>query len=117
MEGLYTMANNIPSVPDPIGSELVKEDPSFADIVGEFVEGLSARLTAMEEALRGSDFETLRTAAHQLKGSGGGYGYPLVTERATELEQHARAQAHDDCVQSFGELQRICSRIVVDPAE
>ncbi len=98
---------------DPIRSELVREDASFTQIVVEFVEGLGDRLTSMEAAIRESDFDALRSAAHKLKGSGGGYGYPILTERASELEQHAKAQILDDCVQTLDELRRLCGRVVV----
>ena len=59
-------------------------------------------------------FEALRVAAHQLKGSGGGYGYPSLTERAGVLEQHAKRQSVDDCLASFEELKELCSRVVVN---
>ena len=100
---------------DPIRSELLREDESFADIVLEFVDGLSDRLTKMEEALNQSDFDALRVAAHQLKGSGGGYGYPILTDHAAQLESHAKAKAMQDCLDAFEELRRIVSRVVVEP--
>jgi HPt (histidine-containing phosphotransfer) domain-containing protein len=99
---------------DLIGSDLVKEDGSFVDIVMQFVEGLSGRLAKMEEAMRAVDFEALRVAAHQLKGSGGGYGYPLLTERAKDLEVSAKNRALDDCADALAELKEVCRRIVVD---
>jgi HPt (histidine-containing phosphotransfer) domain-containing protein len=100
---------------NPIGSELLREEPSFADIVLEFVNGLGTRLQTMEDAISQRDFEALRVAAHQLKGSGGGYGYPTVSERAAELEQLAKTQALDDCVKAFDDLQHLCDRVVVEP--
>ena len=103
--------NDIPD--DPIGSDLVREDPSFTELVLEFVDGLSDKVREMESALRATDFEALQASAHQLKGSGGGCGYPLITERATQLEQHAKEAAEAECRNAFAELKEICSRIVV----
>ncbi len=99
---------------DPIRSELLREDPSFAEIVVEFVEGLGQRLATMEDAVSASDFDALRVAAHQLKGSGGGYGYPILTQQATELERHARAKTLDDCVKSLDGLKKLCARVTVE---
>lgn len=96
-----------------IGSELVQEDAAYEDIVVQFIEGLSGRLATMEDALREADFETLRAAAHQLKGSGGGYGYPILTKFAAELETLARAQALQQCVSQVDELKGLVKRIVV----
>ncbi len=109
------MTENNQGPDDLIGSELVREDASFADIVVDFVKGLGDRLDRMEQAIDASDFDALRTAAHQLKGSGGGYGYPILTDRARELEASAKNQALDECSGKLAELKDICGRVVVDP--
>ena len=98
---------------DPIPSELVREDPSFADVVIQFVEGLGERVKAMEDAIRAADFEALRVAAQQLKCGGGGYGYPVLAERAAELERQARMQALHNCQKVLDELKQLCLRLVV----
>jgi len=107
------MEENKPRSNDPIPSDLVKDDPDYADIVVTFVEGLKDRLADMEDALRQSDFDTLRTTAHQLKGSGGGFGYPILTEHATRLERLAKARALQECIDAIGELKGLASRVVV----
>jgi HPt (histidine-containing phosphotransfer) domain-containing protein len=111
------MMHNTKSIPERIGSELVRDDPDFADLVVQFVAGLDERLAVMERALRQADFETLRAAAHQLKGSGGGYGYPIITEHASRLEQYATRHESDDCYSAVEVLRDICGRVVVDPNE
>ena len=101
-------------IPDgPIGSDLLREDASYAELVTEFVDALGEKVKQMEGAIRTADFEALREAAHQLKGSGGGYGYPILTDRAALLEQHAIGAAVDECFDAFAELKDICARIVV----
>ncbi len=111
------MTNEGQGPQDPIGSELIREDPSFADIVVQFVDGLGGRLNTMTNAIRAADFETLRTAAHQLKGSGGGYGYPILSRQAAELEKRARTRALDDCVDALEGLKSLCKRVVVDTSQ
>jgi len=98
---------------DKIVSQLVQEDPEFADIVEQFVDGLSNRVATMTQALSGRDFDALRVAAHQLKGSAGGYGYPSVTEKAAELERAARISAFDDCRNHLAQLEAMCGRVIV----
>lgn len=103
-----------PLPPDnPIPSDLVREDPSFADIVLEFVNGLGDRVRRMEEAIAAGDLDELRDSAHQLKGNGGGYGYPDLTQRAAELERAARSGIRADCTERVAELKRLCQRLVV----
>lgn len=100
-------------VEEPIPSELLRDDPSFADLVGQFVDGLSERLETMRQAIQTQDFEQLLTAAHQLKGSGGGYGYPVLTQLAAELEQKAREDSLEGCKTALAEIERTCARVVV----
>ena len=107
------MTADEPSLQELIGSELVQEDASYADIVVQFVDGLSGRLTTMEDALREADFEALRAAAHKLKGSGGGYGYPILTELARRLEKEAKAKSLDACARQVDELKELSKRVVV----
>jgi len=107
------MASAQPPQEGPIGSELIREDPSYTDIVVQFVDGLKDRLTTMESAIRAANFDALRVAAHQLKGSGGGYGYPVLTEQAATLEKLAKEHAIEQCTDALSELQEICSRVVV----
>ena len=99
---------------EPIASELVLEDESFEEIVTQFVEGLEERVKTMQDALNTTDYEALRVAAHQLKGSGGGYGYPALTHQAAELEKLATDRALDHCIAEFDKLKELCSRIVVN---
>lgn len=99
--------------PDPIDSELVREDAAYVDIVMQFVEGLGARVRTMEDALNKGDFEQLCMAAHQLKGSGGGYGYPILTEQAAALERLAKQESVSECTELISDLRSLCERIVV----
>ena len=109
--------SEIPNIPpDAIGSQLVREDAAFTELVTEFVGGLGAQLDVMQTALRGADFDVLKTSAHRLKGSGGGYGYPILSEHAAVLERHAAQQAMDDCIAAFDELKAVCNRVVPDAA-
>ncbi|MCK4658614.1 MAG: Hpt domain-containing protein [Phycisphaerae bacterium] len=96
-----------------ITSDLVSEDESFADIVEDFVSDLGQRITEMANALGNSDFQSLKYLAHQLKGSGGGYGYPCLSEVADEIEQQALCEELPACQQSMNQLKAMVSRVVV----
>ncbi len=98
---------------DPIPSELAQEDESFIDLVEEFVEGLGDRVEKIRAAVISGDLSQLRTLAHQLKGSAGGYGYPIITEKAAELEQHATAEELEASKNAVEALQTLVSRVVI----
>ncbi|MCC7292813.1 MAG: Hpt domain-containing protein [Phycisphaerales bacterium] len=96
-----------------IASELVKTDPDLTDIVEEYVAGLPQRLARMQQAVAQSNFDDLKIAAHQLKGSAGGYGYPTLTQAAGRLEQQAVQRTLEQCQASVTDLADMISRVVV----
>lgn len=58
------------------------EDPDLAEVIHEFVAGLPAQMEQMRVALANGYFEELQRLAHQLRGAGGSYGYPTLTDVA-----------------------------------
>jgi HPt (histidine-containing phosphotransfer) domain-containing protein len=77
--------------PDRLISQLLADNPGLRDIVQEFVEGLAARLDELNLAHQKSDWESLTTLAHRLKGAAGSYGYPQISTLCAEMEQQFRA--------------------------
>ncbi len=98
---------------DPIPSDLVQEDAAFEEVVQEFVNSLGARLDTMEKALANGDLAALKTATHQLKGSGGGHGYAILSELAAKAEQETINGNLDAVRKHLDELKILVSRVVV----
>uniref|UniRef100_UPI00257F9A9A response regulator n=1 Tax=Marinobacter sp. UBA2678 TaxID=1946815 RepID=UPI00257F9A9A len=63
------------------------EDAEIAHLITQFLDGLSGRRAQMEAALAGADRETMKIEAHQIKGTAGAMGYPLMTRQAGILEE------------------------------
>jgi histidine phosphotransfer protein HptB len=74
-----------------------EDDPDMLEIVREFASELPARVAKIEAQLEAGALRELQTLAHQLKGAGGGYGFPQITELAASLES-ALKQGADDVV-------------------
>jgi CheY-like chemotaxis protein/HPt (histidine-containing phosphotransfer) domain-containing protein len=55
-------------------------------ILGEYVAGLPEQVVKLTESLALEELDTLRRAAHQLRGSGGGFGFTQITESAAQVE-------------------------------
>ena len=66
---------------------IYENDPDMLELVREFVAELPDRVKSLEGCLEAGDLSQLQTLAHQLKGAGGGYGFPPITEAAAQLEQ------------------------------
>ena len=67
-------------------------NPVFENLVNRFVDSLDDYADRIKVGLEGGDFELVRELAHQLKGSGGSFGYPEITTRAAELESALKAE-------------------------
>jgi CheY-like chemotaxis protein/HPt (histidine-containing phosphotransfer) domain-containing protein len=96
--------------PDAIVSELA-DDPELADLIGPFVSALSERCREMNEAHAGSDLGRLARLAHQMKGTGGGYGYPMLTRAAAGLEAAAKTPDREACTLWLAGLASVCDAI------
>jgi CheY-like chemotaxis protein len=92
--------------PEAIQSEYV-DDPDLADIIDEFVAGLPDTFSRMREAMANNHYERLRRLAHQLKGSGGGYGYPQLTDGARIMEDAAEAKDVEAAILTMNQLETL----------
>lgn len=81
---LHTEAPDMDAVDDDIG-----------DLSMRFVAGLPARQRRMNRAVQTRDLSALQLESHQIKGTAGAMGYPLLTEQATVLEQASRDDPPD----------------------
>lgn len=73
------------------------DDPDMTEAIAEFVATLPGRVAAASELLEERNFYELQRLLHQLKGAGGGYGFPDVTKFAGDAERRIKAgdpQAH-----------------------
>jgi len=68
------------------------DDPEIASILPGFIARLAEQLETMRRAQAAEDYEELRRLAHKLKGAGGSYGYPSLSEAAAAMEETARMQ-------------------------
>jgi CheY-like chemotaxis protein len=68
------------------------DDPDMAPIIQRFIGRLAEQLDAMHETLAGHAHDELRRLAHKLKGAGGSYGYPQLTDACRVLEDAAIAK-------------------------
>jgi HPt (histidine-containing phosphotransfer) domain-containing protein len=71
---------------------IVHIDPEIADLVPDFLENRNKDIKTIGEALRQGDFETIKIIGHNMKGSGGSYGFEAISDIGKSLEQTAIAQ-------------------------
>jgi HPt (histidine-containing phosphotransfer) domain-containing protein len=67
-------------------------DPDMAELVALFLGEMPARARAVRDSFTARDWTVLTTAAHRLRGSAGGYGFPAIGEAAASLEDALRRE-------------------------
>jgi HPt (histidine-containing phosphotransfer) domain-containing protein len=68
-------------------------EPDMAELLALFVSELPQRLVDIRQAAQGHNWQEVRRLAHQLRGAGGSYGFPLMTIAAGKVETIAQEQA------------------------
>lgn len=62
-------------------------------------------------ALGNVQFADLHRLAHKMKGSGGNYGYPMLTDAAKDLEDAAKAQDLQSAGAALHKVALLCQAI------
>lgn len=97
----------------PVRSTMA-DDEDFKELLEMFVDGLNEKRDLLSSAFNQQDFEALRKVSHQLKGSGGGYGFAGLSERAAHLEEACKHSMGADVIaERLESFLSYMSRVVV----
>jgi len=96
------------------------DDPDMGQIVQMFVQEMPQRVALLSTAWDLHDLASLRRLTHQLKGSGGGYGFPAISESAGKVEEIVASVISGDQSPDTAPLQRelrelleLCRSVIV----
>ena len=82
-------------------------DQELNDLRREFLVEAREKVIEMQSAVSGGQTpdsgERLVYLAHQLKGSGGSYGFPAISDRAAEIEKAAEGAPGDEAIPALRE--------------
>jgi signal transduction histidine kinase/DNA-binding response OmpR family regulator len=67
------------------------DDPDMIELIQQYVQDLPGHVSKMTTLLESQQLDALKRVVHQLKGSGGGYGFTQITELAAQTEQSIKA--------------------------
>jgi HPt (histidine-containing phosphotransfer) domain-containing protein len=99
---------------DRLISTLPVDDADFREIVVHFVNQLSERLQAIEQAFEARDLVAIAKLSHWLRGTGGSVGFAQFTEPSLLLEDLARRGDLTGMPGAIDQLRQIAARIMVD---
>lgn len=93
----------------------VEIDPDLIDLIPGYLENRQKDIEAIKQGLAESDYETIRTLGHRMKGSGGGYGFQRISEIGKQIEEAAVAGRNEEVNDQLNELQDYLAK--VEPVE
>jgi signal transduction histidine kinase/CheY-like chemotaxis protein/HPt (histidine-containing phosphotransfer) domain-containing protein len=67
----------------------IRVEEGMEDVVPGYLAKRRAEVAVYRERLGAGDFDAIRKLAHKMKGTGGGYGFPKLTELGAALEKGA----------------------------
>ena len=80
------------------------DDDEWAEMQEMYISHTSKELAKIQEDLENRALDSLRTFGHNIKGSGGMYGFDEVTHLGTEIEASAKAKDRDKIKSLLTEL-------------
>ena len=96
---------------EPLMSSLLEQDPELLDLVTEFVRKLPKDIEALRALLDENDLAGLKSGTHQLKGTGGSFGYESLYSLCQKIEFELAADHLDGIRKLFNELDVLLERI------
>jgi CheY-like chemotaxis protein len=82
-------------VPDQHQVKAEDESRSLTSLASEYLESSRKKAAEIVVAIGHKDFDAIRTAGHNMKGTGTAYGFPRLTELGGTIEQSAIQQDAD----------------------
>ena len=96
---------------------LVHPDPIMAEKIPWYLGKLNEYLKAMQDALGQSDFATIQTIGHRMKGSGVSFGFDAVSDIGRALEESAKEENAERIREKTLEFSDYLTRVEVVQSE
>ena len=97
-----------------VGHSDVDYNAELAKLVDEFVESLPVYAANLQTAAEDSDWEKVASLAHQLKGTGGAFGFQKITTLAMEVENNLKLKATDKVISGLSALFECIDHVIVN---
>ncbi len=103
-----------PQEATPLTSELW-ENAKMRPLIATYLKALEEQASQLERLLANEDAEAVVKLARRLRSTAGSYGYPMISEAASELEEALKEQAVESMSEAGAALVELCARACVTP--
>ena len=95
------------------GKVIVRVDSDIEELIPGFLENRWADVGTINAGLEQGDFDIIRILGHDMKASGGGYGFDPITDIGVGLEQAAKDRKQEEIRRLVGDLISYLERVEV----
>jgi PAS domain S-box-containing protein len=103
--------NRADSLPD----DVIGIDPDIQDLVPRFLEDQKTNVSLILELAASGDFDSARRIGHNMKGTGKGYGFDVISGLGYSIEQAAARSAAEEVEKLANELSRYLASVQWQP--
>lgn len=82
------------------------DDPEFIELIKLYIQSLKDSIPEIRSNLSADVFDPIQKFGHNIKGSGGGYGFNELSELGRNLEIAAKAADSKNCEKNINEIER-----------
>ncbi len=79
-------------------------DPEFIELIKQYISYLKETIPTIKEKLANQEFYDVQKFGHNIKGSGGGYGYMELSAMGKNLEEAAKEEDGAACEKYLSEI-------------
>jgi signal transduction histidine kinase/CheY-like chemotaxis protein len=89
-------------------------DEDMRDVVPAYLEKRKTEIALYRKALAENDLKSIAALAHKMKGTGAGYGFPVLTEMGASIEQSAKQNRPQDLAAQIEALEGYLNKIEIE---
>lgn len=92
---------------------IVEIDRDFQDIVPQYLGNRRDDIVKIRSYVEAENYQPVRRLAHQMKGSGGGYGFDRITDIGAMMEQAAAEENAEEIINQVLDLEDYLNRVEI----
>ena len=92
---------------------VVKVDPELEELIPSYLQNLEKNTAKIKVGLQKDDMELCRGLGHNMKGSGGSYGFEFISKIGKEIEDAARSAKNKEIEGCIRKLEDYIERLEV----
>jgi len=93
---------------------LVILETEIMELIPTFIDNRRKDIIAIKEAIKSNDYETIRMLGHNMKGSGGGYGFNYISEIGKALQEAAESKNIQEANKWVDELEVYMQNVKIE---